>query len=103
MICLNLSLDVSLDRSTGSRLVESSCSDSVFLVQDSNYSDGENGTPSSDHSFLIGLDVENQAALQQIHDQKPQETEDMGSERDLKDGKEGECSFNQSGLVSDEP
>ncbi|KAM4723575.1 tectonin beta-propeller repeat-containing protein 2 isoform 1-T3 [Anableps anableps] len=87
--------DLSLDRSTGNRLVESSCSDSVFIVQDSNCSDGESGTPSSDHAFLIGLDVENQDTRQQIHDQKPQETEDTGSEKGFKKVE----SFNQSGSI----
>ncbi|MEQ2252412.1 hypothetical protein ILYODFUR_021507 [Ilyodon furcidens] len=103
MICLLLFLDISLDHSTGNHLVESSCSDSVFVVQDNNCSDGESGTPSSDHAFLIGLDVENQDTLQQIHDQKPLETEDTGSEKSLKDGEDVECSFNQFGFVSDDP
>ncbi|XP_012735157.2 tectonin beta-propeller repeat-containing protein 2 isoform X1 [Fundulus heteroclitus] len=90
--------DFSLDHSTGNRL--SSCSDSVLEAQDSNCSDGESGTPSSDHGFLIGLDVENHDTLQQIHDQKPQETEDKGSNRGVKDGEEVDCSFNQSGSSS---
>ncbi|MEQ2162903.1 hypothetical protein GOODEAATRI_024795 [Goodea atripinnis] len=65
---------------------------------DNNCSDGESGTPSSDHAFLIGLDVENQDTLQQIHDQKPLETEDTGSEKSLKDGEDVEFGF-----VSDDP
>ncbi|XP_038156812.1 tectonin beta-propeller repeat-containing protein 2 [Cyprinodon tularosa] len=79
--------DLSLDRSTGSHVDQGSCSDSVFGVQDS---DGESGTPSSDHAFLIGPDAESQD--QHINDQKSQEMEDTRSGKGLKDGEEAEPS-----------
>ncbi|XP_014915506.1 tectonin beta-propeller repeat-containing protein 2 isoform X2 [Poecilia latipinna] len=91
--------DLSLDRCSGNRLVESSCSDSVFIVQDSNCSDGESGTPSSDHAFLLGLDAESQGTLQQNHDQKPQETQHTGSDNCLEVREEVESSLNQSGSI----
>ncbi|XP_043998671.1 tectonin beta-propeller repeat-containing protein 2 isoform X1 [Gambusia affinis] len=87
--------DLSLDRCSGNRLVESSCSDSVF-IQDGNCSDGESGTPSSDHAFLLGLDAERHDTLQQNQDQGTQHT---GSDNALEVGEEVESSLNQSGSV----
>ncbi|XP_023208737.1 tectonin beta-propeller repeat-containing protein 2 isoform X2 [Xiphophorus maculatus] len=88
--------DLSLDRCSGNRLVESSCSDSVFIVQDSNCSDGESGTPSSDQAFFLGLDAESQDTLQQNQDQETQHT---GSDNALEVEEEVESSLNQSGSV----
>uniref|UniRef100_UPI0037E88311 tectonin beta-propeller repeat-containing protein 2 n=1 Tax=Semicossyphus pulcher TaxID=241346 RepID=UPI0037E88311 len=48
------------DSSSGNRLSESSCSDSMFVVQDSSCSDGGSGTPLSDRASLVGLDLQNQ-------------------------------------------
>lgn len=54
-----LSSCLSTDSSSGTRLSESSCSDSMFVVQDGSCSDGGSGTPLSDRASLIGLDLQN--------------------------------------------
>ncbi|XP_074484346.1 tectonin beta-propeller repeat-containing protein 2-like isoform X3 [Sebastes fasciatus] len=51
------------DSSSGNRLSESSCSDSMFVVQDGSCSDGGSGTPLSDGASLIGLDLQIQDSL----------------------------------------
>ncbi|XP_069392362.1 tectonin beta-propeller repeat-containing protein 2 [Paralichthys olivaceus] len=48
------------DSSSGNRLSESSCSDSMFVVQDSSCSDGGSGTPLSDRASLMWLDQDSQ-------------------------------------------
>ncbi|XP_033984961.1 LOW QUALITY PROTEIN: tectonin beta-propeller repeat-containing protein 2 [Trematomus bernacchii] len=53
------------DSSSGSRLSESSCSDSMFVVQDGSCSEGGSGTPLSDRTSLIGLDLQNQDSPEQ--------------------------------------
>ncbi|XP_029973409.1 tectonin beta-propeller repeat-containing protein 2 isoform X1 [Salarias fasciatus] len=65
------------DSSSGNRLSESSCSDSMFAVHDDSWSDGGSGTPASDRTSLVGLDLENQ---------KSQES--GGSDRGLKEVEE---------------
>ncbi|XP_075963363.1 tectonin beta-propeller repeat-containing protein 2 isoform X1 [Anarhichas minor] len=74
------------DSSSGNRLSESSCSDSMFVVQDGSCSDGGSGTPLSDRASLLGLDLQNQ-------DQISQKAEGV------KDGQEAESSSNQSGSL----
>ncbi|XP_072221896.1 tectonin beta-propeller repeat-containing protein 2 isoform X2 [Leuresthes tenuis] len=59
--------------SSGNRLSESSCSDSAFMVQEGSCSDGGSGTPLSDHASLIGVELQNQDAPEQTHDQNSQE------------------------------
>ncbi|XP_038584234.1 tectonin beta-propeller repeat-containing protein 2 isoform X1 [Micropterus salmoides] len=70
------------DSSSGNRLSESSCSDSMFVVQDSSCSDGGSGTPLSDQASLIGLDLQNQDSPEPNHDQDSQESQG------IKDGEE---------------
>lgn len=57
------------DSGGGNRLSESSCSDSMFVVQDSSCSDGGSGTPLSDRASFIGLDLQNQDSPEQDKDQ----------------------------------
>ncbi|XP_042244324.1 tectonin beta-propeller repeat-containing protein 2 isoform X1 [Thunnus maccoyii] len=57
------------DSGGGKRLSESSCSDSMFVVQDSSCSDGGSGTPLSDRASFIGLDLQNQDSPEQDKDQ----------------------------------
>ncbi|XP_051250468.1 tectonin beta-propeller repeat-containing protein 2 isoform X4 [Dicentrarchus labrax] len=75
------------DSSSGTRLSESSCSDSMFVVQDSSCSDGGSGTPLSDRASLVGLDLQNQ------------DSPDQDQDRGVKDGEEGESSCNQAGSL----
>ncbi|XP_070698394.1 tectonin beta-propeller repeat-containing protein 2 isoform X2 [Pempheris klunzingeri] len=83
------------DSSSGTRLSESSCSDSMFVVQDSSCSDGGSGTPLSDRASLIGLDLQNQDSPEL--DQDSQKA--VGVDRGGKDKEEGESSSNQSGSL----
>ncbi|XP_075995908.1 tectonin beta-propeller repeat-containing protein 2 [Genypterus blacodes] len=46
------------DSCSVNRLSESSCSDSMFVVQDGSCSDGGSGTPLSDRASLVGLDLQ---------------------------------------------
>ncbi|XP_060938554.1 tectonin beta-propeller repeat-containing protein 2 [Limanda limanda] len=74
------------DSSSGRCLSESSCSDSMFVVQDSSCSDGGSGTPLSDRASLMWLD----------QDQDPDSQEEGGVHSDggLKDGeKDDSCSL----------
>uniref|UniRef100_A0AAQ5XDM5 HPS5-like beta-propeller domain-containing protein n=1 Tax=Amphiprion ocellaris TaxID=80972 RepID=A0AAQ5XDM5_AMPOC len=54
--------------SSGNRLSESSCSESMFVVQDGSCSDGGSGTPLSDRASLICLDLQNQDSPDQNQD-----------------------------------
>uniref|UniRef100_A0A3P8RVN6 Tectonin beta-propeller repeat containing 2 n=1 Tax=Amphiprion percula TaxID=161767 RepID=A0A3P8RVN6_AMPPE len=56
------------DSSSGNRLSESSCSESMFVVQDGSCSDGGSGTPLSDRASLICLDLQNQDSPDQNQD-----------------------------------
>ncbi|CAK6982065.1 tectonin beta-propeller repeat-containing protein 2 [Scomber scombrus] len=56
------------DSSSVNRLSESSCSDSMFVVQDSSCSDGGSGTPLSDRASFVGLDLQNQESPEQDQD-----------------------------------
>ncbi|XP_008294911.1 tectonin beta-propeller repeat-containing protein 2 [Stegastes partitus] len=76
------------DSSSGNRLSESSCSDSMFVVQDGSCSDGGSGTPLSDRASLIGLDLQ---------DQDSQEAGGGGSNKAVKDREES--SSNQAGSI----
>ncbi|KAM9707770.1 tectonin beta-propeller repeat-containing protein 2 isoform 2-T2 [Menidia menidia] len=76
------------DSSSGSRLSESSCSDSAYMVQESSCSDGGSGTPLSDRASLTGLDLHNQDSP----DQNSQEAAEA---------EEGDCSSGQSGVNPD--
>ncbi|XP_039993388.1 tectonin beta-propeller repeat-containing protein 2 [Xiphias gladius] len=78
------------DSSSGNHLSESSCSDSMFIVQDGNCSDGGSGTPLSDRASLIGLDLQNQDSPEQNQDQDSQAEGGGGSDRGVKDGEEME-------------
>lgn len=93
-----MTLCLSSDSSSGNRLSESSCSDSMFVVQDGSCSDGGSGTPLSDRASLIGLDLQNQDSPEQGQDSM--EAGGRGLDRNLKDGEEVEFSSNQSGLVA---
>ncbi|XP_028250640.1 tectonin beta-propeller repeat-containing protein 2 isoform X2 [Parambassis ranga] len=75
-------------------LSESSCSDSIFVVQDGSCSDGGSGTPLSDRASLMGLDLLNQdfSADQRLDSQ---EVGCGGSDKDQRYGVES-C---QSGSV----
>lgn len=64
MFCVLLS-----DSSSGKRLSESSCSDSMFVVQDNSCSDGGSGTPLSDRASLMGLDHQDQESAELNKDQ----------------------------------
>ncbi|KAL7380916.1 hypothetical protein ABVT39_025956 [Epinephelus coioides] len=61
------------DSSSGNRLSESSCSESMFVVQDGSCSDGGSGTPLSDRASLVGLDLHNQDSPEQNQEQNSQE------------------------------
>ncbi|XP_044021552.1 tectonin beta-propeller repeat-containing protein 2 [Siniperca chuatsi] len=86
------------DSSSGTHLSESSCSDSMFGVQDGSCSDGGSGTPLSDRASLIGLDLQNQDSPEQNQDedQDSQEAGGGGVDRGVK---EVESSSNQSGSL----
>ncbi|KAM9842814.1 tectonin beta-propeller repeat-containing protein 2 [Aulostomus maculatus] len=84
------------DYSSGSRLSESSCSDSMFVVQDGSYSDGGSGTPLSDRASLLGLDFLNQDFLEQ--DRGQQEASGRASDRDGIDGEGVVLSSIQTGF-----
>ncbi|XP_047197527.1 tectonin beta-propeller repeat-containing protein 2 isoform X3 [Hippoglossus stenolepis] len=72
------------DSSSGICLSESSCSDSMFVVQDSSCSDGGSGTPLSDRASLMWLD----------QDQDSQEEGGVHSDGGLKDGEKNDsCSI----------
>ncbi|KAE8277165.1 Tectonin beta-propeller repeat-containing protein 2 [Larimichthys crocea] len=66
-------VSLSSDSSSGTRLSESSCSDSMFVVQDGSCSDGGSGTPQSDRASLIGMDLQNQDSPEPEQEQEPQE------------------------------
>ncbi|XP_027130740.1 tectonin beta-propeller repeat-containing protein 2 isoform X4 [Larimichthys crocea] len=74
------------DSSSGTRLSESSCSDSMFVVQDGSCSDGGSGTPQSDRASLIGMDLQNQDSPEPEQEQEPQEM--GGLNRGVKGGEE---------------
>ncbi|XP_020509379.2 tectonin beta-propeller repeat-containing protein 2 isoform X1 [Labrus bergylta] len=76
------------DSSSGNRLSESSCSDSMFVVQDSSCSDGGSGTPLSDRASLVGLDLHNQDS--------PESNQDSLEATGVKDGVEAGSSSKQS-------
>ncbi|KAM7375642.1 hypothetical protein PAMP_005437 [Pampus punctatissimus] len=59
------------DSSGGNRLSESSCSDSMFVVQDSRCSDGGSETPLSDRASVIGLDLQDQSSSTQSGSRLP--------------------------------
>ncbi|XP_062252837.1 tectonin beta-propeller repeat-containing protein 2 isoform X2 [Platichthys flesus] len=76
------------DSSSGTRLSESSCSDSMFVVQDSSCSDGGSGTPLSDRASLMWLDQD------QDQDLDSQEEGGLHSDGGLKDGEKNDsCSI----------
>ncbi|XP_034419187.1 tectonin beta-propeller repeat-containing protein 2-like [Cyclopterus lumpus] len=91
------------DSSSGSCLTESSCSESMFVIQDVSCSDGGSQTPLSDRASLIGLDLQNQDSLEQIQDQISQKAEGEDLDRVVKDGEEAESSSYQSGSCSFHP
>lgn len=95
MDCLMCSC-LSSDSGGGNRLSESSCSDSIFVVQDGSCSDGGSGTPLSDRTSLIGLDIQNQNTPEQVQDQGSQGLA-VGSDKAVKDGEDLESSFSQPG------
>ena len=70
----------SLDSSSRICLSESSCSDTMFVVQDSSCSDGGSGTPLSDRASLMWLD----------QDQDSQEEGGVHSDGGLKDGEKND-------------
>ncbi|XP_071354372.1 tectonin beta-propeller repeat-containing protein 2 isoform X2 [Trachinotus anak] len=76
------------DSTNGNRLSESSCSDSMFVVQDGSCSDGGSGTPLSDRASLIGLDLQNQESPEQNQDRDSEEAGGGGSDRGVKAGEE---------------
>ncbi|XP_068607933.1 tectonin beta-propeller repeat-containing protein 2 [Brachionichthys hirsutus] len=84
-----------------SRLSESSCSDSMFVVQDGSWSDGGSGTPLSDRASLVCLDLQNQESPDQ--DQNHQSVEDQGLDitRDVKDAEAAASSSSGSLLLPD--
>ncbi|KAM9341628.1 tectonin beta-propeller repeat-containing protein 2 [Symphorus nematophorus] len=82
------------DSSSGNHLSESSCSESMFVVQDGSCSDGGSGTPLSDRASLVGLDLQNQDSPEQSQDQDSQEGQGEG----VRDREEVESS-NQSGSL----
>ncbi|XP_028994773.1 tectonin beta-propeller repeat-containing protein 2 isoform X2 [Betta splendens] len=86
------------DSSGGNRLSEGSCSDSMFVVQDSSFSDGGSGTPLSDQTSLIGLDLQNHDTPEQMHDHELLEAA-TGSDRGVTDGEELESFSSQSGSL----
>lgn len=51
---------------SSSRLSESSCSDSMFVVQDGSCSDGGSGTPQSDRTSIVGLDQNHESPEQSL-------------------------------------
>ncbi|KAM9356290.1 tectonin beta-propeller repeat-containing protein 2 isoform 2-T4 [Pholidichthys leucotaenia] len=63
---------------SGARLSDSSCSDSMFVVQDGSCSDGGSGTPLSDRASLVGLDIRGGP-------DQDQESQDGGSEEGVKE------------------
>ncbi|XP_041827320.1 tectonin beta-propeller repeat-containing protein 2 [Melanotaenia boesemani] len=85
------------DSSSGNRLSESSCSDSVFVVQDSSCSDGGSGTPLSDHASLGALSLQNQDAPEHVHGQFSEEVQD--ADNGSKDLEEVEVSSVLSGTL----
>ncbi|XP_054469725.1 tectonin beta-propeller repeat-containing protein 2 [Anoplopoma fimbria] len=87
------------DSSSGIRLSESSCSDSMFVVWDGSCSDGGSGTPLSDRASLTGLDLQNQDSPEQIQDQISLKAGCEDLLRGVKDGEEAESSSNQSGSL----
>ncbi|XP_076604722.1 tectonin beta-propeller repeat-containing protein 2 [Chaetodon auriga] len=80
------------DSSSGNHLSESSCSDSMFVVQDGSCSDGGSGTPLSDRASLLGLDLQNYDSPEQNQNQDSQEEQGGG----IKDREEMESSSSQS-------
>lgn len=58
------------------RISESSCSDSMFVVQDGSCSDGGSGTPVSDRASLICVELQNLDSPEQDQDQHSQEAQD---------------------------
>lgn len=80
---------LSSDGSSRNSLVETSCSDSVFEVQDGDCNSEDSGTPPVDLASLNGLDVQSWSALEK-------EAGDEGSGEVLKDGEAAERSFSQS-------
>ncbi|XP_026194956.1 tectonin beta-propeller repeat-containing protein 2 [Anabas testudineus] len=84
------------DSGGGNHLSESSCSDSMFVVQDSSCSDGGSGTPLSDRTSLIGLDLQNPDTSDQIPDQGSQGAA-VGSDKAVKDGEHLDSSCRQPG------
>lgn len=92
---LDLALPLSSDSGSTTRLSESSCSDSMFVVQDGSVSDGGSGTPLSDQASLVGMDLQNQDSPEHNPDQESQET--GGSKRGVKDEKEVKSSSHQAG------
>ncbi|XP_030575048.1 tectonin beta-propeller repeat-containing protein 2 isoform X2 [Archocentrus centrarchus] len=85
------------DSGSTTRLSESSCSDSMFVVQDGSVSDGESGTPLSDRASLVGVDLQNQDSPEHNPDQDSQDT--GGSERGVKDEEEVKSSSSQPGSL----
>ncbi|XP_041668952.1 tectonin beta-propeller repeat-containing protein 2 [Cheilinus undulatus] len=79
------------DSSSGNRLSESSCSDSMFVVQDSSCSDGGSGTPLSDRASLVGLDLHNQDS--------PESNQDPQEAGSMKDGETDSSSKQPSSLL----
>ncbi|KAF7651682.1 hypothetical protein LDENG_00107190, partial [Lucifuga dentata] len=71
------------------RLSESSCSDSMFAVQDGSCSDGGSGTPLSDHASLVSLDLQTSDGPNQNQDQDPWEEEGGASEEGVGEAASG--------------
>ncbi|XP_061599817.1 tectonin beta-propeller repeat-containing protein 2 [Cololabis saira] len=87
------------DSSSGNRLSESSCSDSMFPLQDCSCSDGGSGTPLSDCTSLTGFHLHNQDSPQHNQDPDLQTEGSSNVDKDLKNEKEPERSHCQSGSV----
>lgn len=68
----------------------------MFVVQDSSCSDGGSGTPLSDRTSLIGLDLQNPDTSDQIPDQGSQGAA-VGSDKAVKDGEHLDSSCRQPG------
>ncbi|CAI5694967.1 tectonin beta-propeller repeat-containing protein 2 isoform X2 [Oreochromis niloticus] len=85
------------DSGGATRVSESSCSDSMFVVQDGSVSDGGSGTPLSDRASLVGVDFQNENSPEHHPNQGPWKTK--VSERGMKEEEEVEASSHQTGSL----
>ncbi|XP_068194967.1 tectonin beta-propeller repeat-containing protein 2 [Antennarius striatus] len=87
--------------SSSSRLSESSCSESMFVVQDGSCSDGGSGTPLSDRASLVCLDLQNQDSPDQDQNQQSLEEQGLDVSRNVKEAEEAASSSSGSLLLPD--